>query len=203
MLLLISAENYDTAWELLTHRYNNRQLLFTKQIEIFLNQPVSYKQSANEIRRLYDTSMECINAIQNLGINTSSWDPLIVHLITKKVDSDTYSDYQENRKNTRELPTLDELMNFLENKFTALEPIQKRNAQTFTPKTSTSHLINSKYNTKYAKGKYIAKPHYQATATRMWNCPLCQQNHGLFHCNKFAKLSSEGKMRTVLKLHIC
>lgn len=124
--LHISADNYETAWELLTHRYNNPQLLFTKQIEIFLNQPVAHKQSAFEIRRLYDTSRECIHAIQNLGIDTSTWDPLLVHLIAKKLDRETYSDYKEARKSPRDLPSLSELMDFLEGKFNALEPIHMK-----------------------------------------------------------------------------
>lgn len=48
--LHISAENYDMAWEIITRRYTNLQVLFSKQFEIFLNQPMVQKQSAFELR---------------------------------------------------------------------------------------------------------------------------------------------------------
>ncbi|KAF9404520.1 hypothetical protein HW555_014301, partial [Spodoptera exigua] len=96
------------------HRYNNEQALFTHQIEIFLNQPNIQKQSSSEIKRLYDTTTECIHAIHNLGVNTNAWDPLLVHLLCKKLDTDTQTDYREARVEPRKLPKLDELMTFLE-----------------------------------------------------------------------------------------
>lgn len=128
--LNISAENYDAAWEILQHRYNNPQMLFTKQIEIFLNQPNIQKQSSFELKRLYDITMECIHAIHNLGIDTTTWDPLLVHLVVKKLDLETYTDYKESRKSPRDLPSFEELLNFIESKFIALEPIHKREKET-------------------------------------------------------------------------
>lgn len=70
--------------------------------------------------------MECIHAIQDLGIDTSTWDPLLVHLVAKMLDIETYRDHKEARKSPRDLPSLSELMTFLESKFYALEPINKR-----------------------------------------------------------------------------
>ncbi|KAH9637919.1 hypothetical protein HF086_014513 [Spodoptera exigua] len=63
---------------------------------------------------LYDTTTECIHAIHNLGVNTNAWDPLLVHLLCKKLDTDTQTDYREARVEPRKLPKLDELMTFLE-----------------------------------------------------------------------------------------
>lgn len=47
--LNVSSDNYETAWNLLFHRYNNLQVLFTKHIELFLNQRTIEKQTSNEI----------------------------------------------------------------------------------------------------------------------------------------------------------
>ncbi|KAF9417993.1 hypothetical protein HW555_005138 [Spodoptera exigua] len=77
-------------------------------------QPNIQKQSSSEIKRLYDTTTECIHAIHNLGVNTNAWDPLLVHLLCKKLDTDTQTDYREARVEPRKLPKLDELMTFLE-----------------------------------------------------------------------------------------
>ncbi|XP_045448920.1 uncharacterized protein LOC123657418 [Melitaea cinxia] len=202
--LNISADNYDTAWDLLTRRYNNTQLLFTKNLETFLNQPTVQKQTAYEIKRLYDTSMECIHAIQNLGVNISSWDPILVHLICKKLDPVSYNDYKEARKSPRDLPLLNELMNFLEGKFTALEEISKKDLtyvyksnlnKNQSPANESSNINQSRSSNRNGK--------FQTNTTRVWNCPFCKQKHNLFKCNKFAQLGPDAKLKTVKKLDIC
>ncbi|XP_045455981.1 uncharacterized protein LOC123665764 [Melitaea cinxia] len=207
--LTISADNYDTAWELLTHRYNNPQLLFTKQIEIFINQPAAQKQSAYEIRRIYDTSMECIYAIKNLGIDTSTWDPLLVHIITKKLDTVTYNDYKEARKMPRELPSLSELMDFLESKFIALEPsgIRDREMLSSFKKYNQQKSVNNKtYKPQFQKehryGKLINKE-YQSVATYMSNCPICDKKHPLYKCERFIKLTPGERYRIIEDFNLC
>ncbi|CAG9134447.1 unnamed protein product [Plutella xylostella] len=203
--LHISSENYDAAWDLLTHRYNNQQLLFTKHIEAFLNQPIVQKQTSFEIRRLYDTTMECLHAIQNLGIDTSTWDPLLVHLISKKLDIETYGDYKEARKSPRDLPSLSELMEFLEGKFTALEPIHKKERDTTSTTSNRPYQQNKpfyQYQGGNRSGKF-PKRELQAIATCTWNCPLCNNSHALYKCNKFVRMTPEEKLITVIKLHVC
>lgn len=208
--LHISADNYDTAWELLVHRYNNPQLLFTNHIETFLSQPVMQKQTASDIKRLYDTSMESIRAIQNLGIDTTTWDPLLVHHICKKLDQLTLADYKESRKSPRELPLLVELMEFLESKFTALEPIQRRERDNIVVGKSQSYQ-HSMPNLKQNRIQYpisnnqrnYPKRGFQSSACNVWSCPYCNQNHVLYKCNKFNKLKPDAKLKTVLKLNVC
>lgn len=70
--------------------------------------------------------MENIHAIQNLGIDTTTWGPMLAHLICKKLDPETVVDFRETRKAPREIPTLQELMNFIENKFISLESLSKK-----------------------------------------------------------------------------
>lgn len=205
--LYISAENYDTAWEIITRRYNNPPVLFTQHIEIFLNQPTIHKQSAFELKRMHDVSLECINSIHNLGVDTNTWDPLLVHLLLKKLDSETYSDFKESRKAPRELPTLQEFMDFLENKFVALEPINHKREKESFPGTSTQKGFsmyqkpsgNHKPNC-YGKSSYKT---YQAVPAYMCQCPLCNLGHYLYKCGKFISMTPENKLRAVLQNKVC
>ncbi|KAL0829413.1 hypothetical protein ABMA28_004186 [Loxostege sticticalis] len=199
--LTISAENYETARDLLTHRYNNTQALFTNQIEIFLSQPSVHRQSSYELKRLYDTTMECIHAIHNLGVDTTSWDPLIVHLICKKLDAETYIDYKESRKSLRELPSFEELMNFIESKFTALEPLSKKEKDAqIQPKPSATSRPT--FRPIYHKKMQQSKP-YQAVATFTPKCPLCEEKHDLYQCTRFLNMSPETRLTTIAKHEIC
>lgn len=203
--LHISAENYDAAWEILVHRYNNPQALFTHQIEIFLNQPNIIQQSSSQLKRLYDTTTECIHGIHSLGVDTSSWDPLLVHLLCKKLDTQTYSDYKEARKSPRELPTLDEFLNFIECKFVALEPIVHQTGKSFTHqplnKNFKQSLNNSYSNIKPNYNKN--KKQFQSRVTYTVNCPLCNLRHALFICRKFKNMTPADRLATVNKYNFC
>lgn len=202
--LNVSSDNYDTAWEILTHRYNNVQILFTKQIETFLNQPLLQKQTSADLKKLHDTTNECIYAIRNLGIDTTSWDPLLVHLLTKKLDSVTYSDYMEARESPRELPTFDEFMLFLEAKFTALEPINRKDRNELTPAT---RQLQPKYRENPEKSSkpsfFNYKKPYSSNAV-LFKCKLCNSNtHALYQCRKFEALTPDMKLKTITKHGIC
>ncbi|XP_063830297.1 uncharacterized protein LOC135079574 [Ostrinia nubilalis] len=197
--LNISADNYETARDLLMHRYNNTQVLFTNQIETFLSQPSVHRQSAFELKRLYDTTMESIHAIHNLGVDTTSWDPLLVHLICKKLDTETYTDYKESRKTPRELPSFEELMNFIESKFTALEPLSKRERDT----TDKKHSYQSKPTFKSLYPKRISSEPYQSVVTYTPKCPLCEDKHDLYQCEKFLNMTPDTRLTTIAKKEIC
>ncbi|XP_047028789.1 uncharacterized protein LOC124636671 [Helicoverpa zea] len=194
--LTISAENYETARDLLMHRYNNTQILFTNQVEIFLSQPSVHRQSSFELKRLYDTTMESIHAIHNLGVDTTSWDPLIVHLICKKLDPETYSDYKQSRKSPRELPSFEELMKFIESKFTALEPLTKKDTE---PKPSFSSKPTFKPG---FQKRPSFKPH-QAGVTFTPKCALCEDKHDLYQCKRFLNMSPETRLTSIAKNDIC
>lgn len=204
--LHISSDNYDTAWSIINQRYNNRQLLFTKQIEVFLNQPNIQKQSSFELKRLHDISTETINAIQNLGVDIATWGPLLVHLIIKKLDFETLRDYQEARKFPRELATFRELMDFLETKFTALEPINRKSEGTYKKPTNSGNQLSLKTDMKKSYNYNNSKPSYNRafhTGIAATKCPLCSNNHALFQCKKFEYMASNEKYNALLKYKIC
>lgn len=200
--LNISADNYDTAWELLQHRYNNPQVLFTKQIETFLSQPTLHKQTSFDLKKMYDTTMECIHAIHNLGVDTRTWDPLLVHLVVKKLDLQTYTDYKESRKAPRDLPSFDELMSFIESKFIALEPIHKRERE--NPPIRSVQPPSSSFKPPYFKtSKQQTFRNYQAVTSFTRKCPYCSLEHDLFMCKKFQNMTPEIKLQTINKLQVC
>ncbi|KAH9631294.1 hypothetical protein HF086_003730 [Spodoptera exigua] len=154
---------------------------------------------------LYDTTTECIHAIHNLGVNTNAWDPLLVHLLCKKLDTDTQTDYREARVEPRKLPKLDELMTFLEGKFTALEQITKYDKE---PATSIKRTPNPKVQNNYYKyNNYKGFNHrnYQAQAIHISKCAVCNLNHNrnLFSCKKFINMTPDLQMRIVTQSNIC
>lgn len=212
--LNISTENYQICWDILNHRFNNRKLIFSSHINILMSLPAMQLQTAPLIKKIHDTANECLNAIKSLGVDITTWDPLVVHILSQKLDSETHKDYIESLKTPRELPTLSEFFEFLENKFTSLEAskrkqdniAQKPNTQnpSFTAKRSNqqNYFNYNKYSTSNAHqpSKQFGKALFVSSTVR---CPLCKGKHGIFNCKDFLEMSSEMKLKTVNNLRIC
>lgn len=219
--LTISSENYDACWEILNNRFNNKKLIFTAHINTLLNVPGMQYQSAASIKRIHDTTNECLHAIKNLGVDTSTWDPLIIHLLAQKLDAETHSDYIESLKNPREIPVLKDFMDYLEAKFTSLETSRRKadnlksqphvqpqrdRESPIKHKISNYPFVTNQYNhtnsntqNKSFINHYSNKNQY-STQTK---CPLCKNEHGIFYCKSFLLQNAEQKRNTITKLNLC
>ncbi|XP_055838743.1 uncharacterized protein LOC129906826 [Episyrphus balteatus] len=118
-------KNYDVAWKTLVDRFDNRRLLLTAQLTKLLSQSPAIG-TASSIKRMHDTTKEGMQAISNLGFDTSSWDPIIVHLILQKLDKESRTLFEQSLDDPRSSPTLDELLKFVESRFQTLEAISSR-----------------------------------------------------------------------------
>ncbi|KAG7294774.1 hypothetical protein JYU34_022856 [Plutella xylostella] len=203
--LNISAANYDTCWEILTHRYHNIKLIFSNHASTLMNLSCVQQQSATQIKKIHDTTKESLYAINNLGIDTSTWDPLIVHIVSQKLDAETLQDYVESVSDPRAIPSLKEFLQFLENKFTSLESSRRKLE---TPKSSQQHEVpkNSKNNNFYKSFSSSKKPLNSNKNSNFENrtgCRLCNKKHLLIQCNQFLKLQSKEKLNVVQKFNYC
>lgn len=61
--MTISEANYETAWELLCSRYENKRLLVASSVETLMSQKEVKTESANDLKTLHDTTRECIHAL--------------------------------------------------------------------------------------------------------------------------------------------
>ncbi|XP_022832139.1 uncharacterized protein LOC111360435 [Spodoptera litura] len=212
--LQISSENYEVCWEILNHRYGNQRLIFTSHLNLLLNLPNMSNQTMEMLKKLHDVTKECLHAIQNLGVDISTWDPLLVHLLTQKLDTESFSEYMESVKNPRALPILQEFLDFLENKFTALEASRRKQESNYQKTNQPSHQNHSyqkktlqfnnhqqsSNNNKFYNGKNITRTMH---VSKPIICALCNADHGLWLCAQFLQMSDERKLKTVNQLNCC
>lgn len=211
--LQISTDNYMGCWNILTHRYDNKKLIFSSHMNILLGLPNIQQQSLQQIKRMHDTTLECLNAIKNLGVDITTWDPLIVHILGQKLDTETYTDYIESLKNSKELPILEDFLGFLETKFTSLETVRRK--QDVVPskihqnnnQNQLSNIRKNNYNTSFSQTKINQTNGNRTFAKSMHvsniKCPLCSNQHGIYNCKTFLKLSDEQRLKTANKLKLC
>lgn len=202
--LQISSSNYIICWDILNHRYDNEKLIFSSHMNILLSLPVMQQISIDNIKRIHDTTLECLNAIKNLGVDTSTWDPILVHLLAQKLDVETHQEYTESVKQPKKLPALQEFLDYLENKFTTMES-SRRKQENPVQKHSSYQSGNQNKSAKFNKTSYVPKQTLASKndTTKYW-CPLCNSNeHGLYYCQQFLHMSPYKRRKTVEQLKVC
>lgn len=223
--LSISADNYDSCWDILTHRYDNRRLQFTSFMNTIQQLPSIQQPNANNLKRMHDVLTECLNGLSNMGVEVSSCGSIMVYLMTQKLDSTTLNEYTKETQNNRQLPDLDEFLTFLENKFLAYETAkgctkessshsqifnktfnkpnykyQPNNNWNYKHNFNTNRQQHSKKPTLYEQNKDYSKTFH---TTYYGRCPLCTSDHVLMKCEKFLNMDIPQRNKMVTKLKVC
>lgn len=115
----VTNEYYRTAFKTLYDRYGNKRLLLATLVNNLLEHPTNNLEStAHAIKAIHDTTKECLLGLENLDVSTGDWDPISLHLLTKTLGKAPHMLYEQWLKNSRELQTIEEFLEFLE----TLEP---------------------------------------------------------------------------------
>lgn len=89
-----SSQNYDIALVLLIERYDNRRIIIQSHIRALFELPVIQKDSSTQLRSLVDNALKHTRALHALGQPTDSWDALLFHLITSKLDRNSHKEWE-------------------------------------------------------------------------------------------------------------
>lgn len=85
----VTDANYHQCWKQLEKRYSNKKYLSHCILKRLLSQRSLTAESAGCLKELMDTSSDCLSALSNLGIDVSTWDIIIIHLLSLKLDSES------------------------------------------------------------------------------------------------------------------
>lgn len=175
--LSATAENYAIAWKLLQERYNNQRVIVATLIKQLLDQPTAAPSDAS-IKQLHDTTQECLHALKNSGIDTTSWDPILLHILVKKLDRASHMLYERSIMNPKELQKVDHFLTFLEQHFYTME--------TMSHKEKSLKVCASASSDKHA------------------TCPCCKNElHQLYRCQKFKQLTPSLRLDYTQKHGLC
>jgi hypothetical protein len=196
--LKVTAENYYIAWSLLQNRYSNQRLIVQEHIFGILNHNNLNKPSYQELRKLLDTVSSHLEALNVHDITPQKFrDVTLVAIISEKLDFVSKREWQS--KLTTNLPTWDQLKEFLEKRCETLETLHLMSNK------SVSHDNNSKKvnpkvvaNVSTNKGKKS-----NSDNNKILTCPCCSQNHNLFHCAQFINLTVKDRINLVHSKHLC
>lgn len=117
--LELTDDNYALAWTLLNKRYNNKRECVSSHIRALTLLP-KCNGSADDLRRLHNQISSALMALRNLGRSTDEWNDCVVVLVCDKLDIKSQNFWEHSMKNGDDLPTWDDLDNFLQGRIRAL-----------------------------------------------------------------------------------
>lgn len=185
----VSDLNYDQCWSQLEKRYSNKKYLINCILKRLFAQKRMQVESSTSLKELLDTTNDCLNALKNLNIDVTTWDVIIIHIVTFKLDSETRKqwEFSISSHDSNELPTFGEFAAFLENRFRALE---------FTEPKRHININNN------ANNQHNPKALVLSSSSRI-RCEFCSEPHKLCFCKEFAKKPLENRRDFVAKHKIC
>ncbi|CAG9121000.1 unnamed protein product [Plutella xylostella] len=179
----ITAATYDEAWVTLNNRYNNKKYLVNCLMQRFMDQSYIVNVTAGAIKNVLDLVNDTLNGLKNLGVLTESWDVFIIHVVCSRLDSESRKSWEVKISTSNELPTLNELMQYLEARYRSLEFLDTE------PNPTHAHVMH-------------------ATATSVHagaiGCAFCnKRGHKIIHCKEFCKLQYEARHKFVITNRLC
>lgn len=191
--LELSSHNYATAWKTLITRYDNKRRLVYLKLQTLTSQPQLTIATSQGLRNLHDTTQECLHALTNMDVDTSTWGPLVEFLMLQKLDKESHQLYEQGIEEPTKVQKLSSFLKFLDIRFKTFEAIdcQERSNKTSTTNKS-SNMDAFKTNTRYHR-----------SASTYKGCGVCKENHSIYKCEKFQKLTVKERYDVVAKMQLC
>ncbi|KAH9638987.1 hypothetical protein HF086_000913 [Spodoptera exigua] len=134
-----------------------------------------------------------LRALNTLGEPTESWDSLIIHLVSAKLDNSSSFKWQEHKNVLNSKPSLKDFFTFLKNRADVLESVQVNKAERH------NHNNSSKSEKSHAKAFAISAVPGGSAAT----CAFCGGSHRIYDCSSFLAKSVEDRQKEAARLKLC
>jgi len=191
--LEITNENFLVAWQLVTQRCNNKQLIAMMHAKQLCQLPQVRKGDTSSMRQLINHVSCHTNALQTLSLNVPVQDLMLNHLMLAAINPETQREWELITASRTDIPTAAELVTFLESRCRALKLLQITQSLKIVPATSRSY---------HTMGSKVSKPSHTYVATKIQRS-LCQGSHSLFKCDKFLRMEVKQRLNYAKQSRLC
>lgn len=211
----LNEENYLGALDLLNHRYNNKRLLINQQIANLLNLGFScscktkdFRMTTKSVEQIINRLNQALQSLTSLGVDTSSWDPIIANVAISKFDTYTLAEW-EKTCSQRKTPTRKEVFDFLEKRLRVVESLERQGTLSKSnrmdrkrspPRSSKSTSYGfMQTNNKKRKLNDDKSDSFKPKSL----CKHCNGHHTLQSCAIFKKLTLPDRILVVRSYNLC
>ncbi|XP_043474987.1 uncharacterized protein LOC122506733, partial [Leptopilina heterotoma] len=115
-------ENYQSAWSILTKRYENSRAIINSYLNNFMSLPAIMNETVKDLKNLRDKTSEAVQALKSLGRNIDS--DLLVFVVSRKMGKFSLIEWEKVLGDKNEYPSYEELDCFLATRIRTLEALQ-------------------------------------------------------------------------------
>ncbi|XP_061710770.1 uncharacterized protein LOC133520395 [Cydia pomonella] len=194
-----SGSNYEVAWTLLCERYDNKRLLLQNHVSALFNVEPITKESSVQLKRLVDHVNKNLRCLESLGEPVKHWDTLLIHIISNKLDTKTYREWEEHKGSLdKSVPiSFDNFITFMRNRADLIETLELSSASG-AGQSSQPAKIASKHRTLLSTQ---TTKHCVTSSSKP--CPKCNGDHNLNSCGQFLALSNAERLNLLPSYKIC
>lgn len=186
---IINNGDYDAAWAILTDRFEDKRLIIDKHIEAIFCLPKIVKDSAAELRKLVDTCVKNVQALENLELRVEGLgEQMLINQLASKLDRDTRKVWETKQEPGR-LPSYANTIEFLKQRCRIMEKVE-----TNSGKTEHSKIVKT-----VTKSKTLVASEAKVEP----KCPVCKAGHELWKCEGFQNKSVSEKYEVLKKCGAC
>lgn len=182
-----SEDNYSIAWAMLRERYDNNRSIVFAHITALLEIPKMTRENDVELRSMVDRVNRNTRALSASKRPIDKWDDILVVILSAKLDTRSQREWRSTLKGG-EIPTLKRFLEFLTDKFQALEIVPE-----------SFSFGTDKRNSASPKGHH-AVAH---VATVKGKCTFCNEEHSIYQCRSFLKLPVQNRIKEIKGRKLC
>ena len=196
---LITDDNYVLAYNELERNYNDKRLIFTEQMNVFMNLQIIKSENVDKIRNILSVSRASMHVIENLGVVVS--EPMFVHMVLQKLPSDTKI-FCLQQFPSKEIPMWEDLEKAIEIRLSSLSLSSSTDVKAASTSKENSKFVQKPSHSGFQR-KVSSFQVSKSSSTKSSVCPLCKESHTLRGCPSFLKMSVPDRRSTVEKLRYC
>lgn len=205
--LPVTPINYNIAWQTLLKRYHNSRVLISHHINNVLDMPSVNSCSVKHLRNFLVSYHENVGALKALGHDITTESLMLSSHLLRKFDFDFRSRFEHGRANSQNVPTVTELIDFIERECTQLEaadlanPSHKHNVSYVNSRICSTSKTASKNASFSSQHKTVL---LTESDTQSGACAYCSvPGHNVYRCSEFIKLSTNARHRFVKDKNLC
>lgn len=198
----VTGENYDQAYNTLVNIFDNKYRIIMAHLDKLMQLERSTFESVENIRKLIDTTNRIMRQLSVMNCPVEHWDHMMVYVLIARMAPRTLEAWETSR-DLREMPPLDEVLNFLERRSRGI--INLSQSQPSTPNNNGPNERSNGAKYTGSKPKQGANNTYKSDSNGdgAISCHNCGNPHPMYRCQKFQALTLNQRRDRARDLHLC
>ncbi|XP_032589334.2 uncharacterized protein LOC116804772 [Drosophila mojavensis] len=189
-LLSGSAASYNSAWELICKRYENKRKIFANAVNQLVDLELLENNDESRIRQFLDTANENIHIVKEVAQIGNDVDVLIAQILLRRFSTEVLQLYEQHVKRAREIQSLKNVLEFIDQLYNSIDAVQIRAVQTVIEAKRTNYKrcrfcnLDNHEITRCLKFKAEPVKKRKEFVTKSALCFKCLGAHSLKECQK-------------------